>query len=357
NGACRMAETLRAGREGVFWLRLRAVCLAAAGQESRADLTAQLARSEGASPQFERAYALALLEAGRAPDEQVETADPLEFAAAVRAGANIRLSAAPPRAMLVPPREDEGALAVLRAKQAAELSFGTTDAAAAAYAAYRMTDEADDAIDDGMSRLDVALDAAPGAKEALLYQMAVDPRAAPELRTQALAASLESAETPAAFIAAARIPLRALPEDAGRDDALLFASAAAAGGDAAQARRWLTVAAEPPAPPAPAADPDSGAPVPLGVAPPWSPPNPDDVAAVEALVALYAEAPDAAVSRLQGKGDPDMRFIDALVLDALGKSAEPDLGLAFLRGGAESGRRADPNVLLAMEAAAQSGAA
>src|SRR5690606_25717831 len=123
NGACRMAETLRAGREGVFWLRLRAVCLAASGQASRADPTAQLARSEGSSPQFERDYSLALLEAGSAGDELVETADPLVFAAAVRAGANIRLSRAAPRAMLAPPREDEGALAVLRARQAAELSF------------------------------------------------------------------------------------------------------------------------------------------------------------------------------------------------------------------------------------------
>ncbi len=348
--ACRTAEILREGRDAEFWLRLRAVCLASEGETARADLTAQLARQAGRNEQFERAYALALL--GEAPDENVETADPLVFATAVQVGAIIAPPANAPRAMLVTPLpgaapED----AALYQTDAARIGLATPQEAAAAYEAVESPD-----VDDELGWLDAALDAGPGVREAWLYQLALEPAAAPEVRAQAIAASLESADGPAAFILAARTlapALRLLPPDAGRNDALLFAVASAGAGDAPLARRWRDLATQPPT--VPVAQ-DSGAPVPLGVRPPWESPEPADLAAADALIALWGESPEAGASRLDDEGDPRIRFIDAIVLDALGKSAEPELRLRLLRGEGGEGERADANVLLAMEVAAESGA-
>lgn len=352
DGACATADSLREGREGAFWLRLRAVCLAVAGQTTRADLTAELAREEGDNPQFERAYALAVL--GEALEEEVETADPLVFASAIRAGARITLADAASRAMMAPPAEDEPHLAVLRAARAAKAGLITPAAVAAVYESVPRP-----ALEPGVSRLDAALDSPDGAREALLYQLALDATEAPDQRAQALAASLESVDDAAGFLLAARLltpGLRDLPTDAGRDDALLFAQAAAAAGDPSLARRWLRTATERPAPPAPNPGSDAGAPVPLGVAPPWTPPEPEDVASVEALIALSAEGPEAAQSRLESEGEARVRFIDAAVLAALGKTGDPAMRLALLRGEGGDGERADADVLLAMDSAAADGA-
>jgi hypothetical protein len=271
------------------------------------------------------------------------------FAAAVRAGADLTVADAASRAM-IPPAGDPN-LAALRAARAAEAGLRPDEAVAAAYAAVPAPTE----IAPGASRLDTALDSPEGAREALLYQLAIDPAEAPDQRAQAIAASLESIRSAPGFMLASRLLLPALndlPADAGRDDALLFASAAAAAGDADLGRRWLDAGTARPAATPATIDPATGAPTPLGVAQPWTPPDPADVAAVEALLALYAESPEAVVNRLGGVGDAELRFVDAVVLDALGKSAEPDLRLALLRGEGSDGERADSNLLLAMESAA-----
>ncbi len=353
DGACRTAELLREGRDGQFWLHLRAVCLAAAG-DARADLTAQLAREEGRSEQFERAWSLIL--AGDAPDERVQTADPLVYAAAVRAGAIIAPAAGAPRAMRLAPLPGAAPETLaFDAGRAARIGLAAPAAAAAAYEAV-LAPESDSPID----RLDLALDAEPGLREALLYQIAVDRTETGALRAQAIAASLETAEGVSGRLLAARLltpALRTLPAEDGRDDALLFAMAAAIAGEASLARRWRDLAVQRPPAPSPAASADAGAPVPLGLAvAPWSPPSAEELAEIDALIALFAESPSAAASRLQDEGDERVRFIDAVVLDALGKSGEPDLRLRFLRGEGVSGARADVNILMAMESAAHAAA-
>jgi hypothetical protein len=51
--ACRTADALLDGREQAYWLRARAFCLSLNGQGAAAELTAELARSESADPEFD----------------------------------------------------------------------------------------------------------------------------------------------------------------------------------------------------------------------------------------------------------------------------------------------------------------
>lgn len=366
DAACRAADDLRQGRDAVFWLRLRATCLAADGETARADLTAQLARQDGRNEQFERAYSLAIL--GEAPDEEVQTADPLVFAAAVRAGALITLPATAPRSMQITPLPgSEAEVRAMDITRAALMGLADPRAVVAAYETVEppLSEDAP-AVPGalGIEALDAALEAEGALRLAYLYQLSVDPASPDEIRAQALAAALDSADSPAAFMLAARVmaqPLRTLDPEAGRDDALLFARAGAAAAEPSIATRWRDVATTRPAPPAPEIDPTTGAPVPLGLRPRWDPPEEADLEDLDALIALYEDAPGAAALRLDqaaaGVEEMDLvHFVDAVVLDALGKEGGSTLRLAILQGAGREGERVDPDILLAMEGAAHANA-
>jgi len=62
--ACAVAEGLSAGRDEIYWLRLRAYCQAIAGQKAEAQLTLELAQSQARDPVFGRLMAAKLAGAG-----------------------------------------------------------------------------------------------------------------------------------------------------------------------------------------------------------------------------------------------------------------------------------------------------
>ena len=62
--ACAVAEGLSAGRDEIYWLRLRAYCQAIAGQKAEAQLTLELAQSQARDPVFGRLMAAKIAGAG-----------------------------------------------------------------------------------------------------------------------------------------------------------------------------------------------------------------------------------------------------------------------------------------------------
>ncbi len=62
--ACRIGDALSAGREGLYWLRLRAFCQARQGKGSEAQLTFALAGEEGADADYARLMGVVLAKAG-----------------------------------------------------------------------------------------------------------------------------------------------------------------------------------------------------------------------------------------------------------------------------------------------------
>ena len=58
--ACAVGDALTTGRDGAFWLRLRAYCQARGGQAAAAQLTLDLAQQQGQSPDFSRLMAAML---------------------------------------------------------------------------------------------------------------------------------------------------------------------------------------------------------------------------------------------------------------------------------------------------------
>ena len=63
--ACAMAEGLTAGRDDVYWLRLRAYCQAIGGHADQAQLTFDLAQAQAKDPVFARLMAAKLAGAGK----------------------------------------------------------------------------------------------------------------------------------------------------------------------------------------------------------------------------------------------------------------------------------------------------
>lgn len=62
--ACRIGDQLSVGRDGLYWLRLRAFCQAMAGKTAEAQLTLTLAQQEGADPDYVRLMGVVLAGAG-----------------------------------------------------------------------------------------------------------------------------------------------------------------------------------------------------------------------------------------------------------------------------------------------------
>lgn len=89
NNACRRGSNLASGREALFWVKLRALCYAQAGELDAFDLTVNLLRERGAFSETDEAYLLAALAGanGRTPQKTLPPAETaLHYAAAQIAG-------------------------------------------------------------------------------------------------------------------------------------------------------------------------------------------------------------------------------------------------------------------------------
>ncbi len=91
-GACRRSANLASGREALFWVKLRALCYASAGELDAFDLTVNLLRERGAFSPTDEAYLMAALagSTGRTPAGLLPPAETaLHLAASRLAGVSL----------------------------------------------------------------------------------------------------------------------------------------------------------------------------------------------------------------------------------------------------------------------------
>lgn len=390
--ACETAEGLREGRDDLFWLQLRAVCLAESGDPA-ASLTADLARGAGAGEDFETA--LALVRGDEDPGD-VEPDSALLLGVALSQGAKLSLDldkasravlaamgagAAPPGMQLAAARQ-AALLGLIDPASLGEL-YGAVEPEAAA-----------DGEDDGEEReeegngegaapavtpaemLALAMEEDGAMREALLYRAAREARD-PSIRADAAWQALQDPEGAGHYLLMARLfhPVLAETEPQHRHG-IDLARAAAAAGDGVLAREWKQAALQGPA------DFSGGAPLdyeqasqsltsPLqGLEEPESAekdaggaddaPDEQTLAELDALIDLDPAAREelSVERRLQAmEDDPELALFDAMMLAAVGAdSAPPELRVKVLESGLSTGNEVDPALLLAMEQAAGAGA-
>lgn len=325
--ACAIGDALVAGRDGAFWLRLRAFCQARAGQIAPAQLTLDLAQQQGSSPDYDRLMAALLMGATGA----MPTFDnALDFAISKRVSTDwtAALDAAP-AAIAVAVAENAAAPPPARleaAARAARLGWPSPDA----YAVVSPPPP------------DVATADQPGpAGEGALAALAAATNDL-SLKEQAVIALLKRAKDPAEFQAFARICAPAIAQVMSAHpvlrDPALFAMAAAAGGDVASAK-------------AARAEVGQGGPA----------PSPLDLAVLDALISAASPQPDPAVldaldgAAAHADGAARTRAAGALaLLGALGAPLSP--GARFDVAGSDLGPAAlPPGRLLALDLAAEGG--
>ena len=90
--ACRAAAALLTGRDGPYWLRARAACLAFEGNIPAAELTSELARTSSSNPSFDRVFDAFTLGSGLPSNTRVESG--LELAIAERLAPETRIDVA-----------------------------------------------------------------------------------------------------------------------------------------------------------------------------------------------------------------------------------------------------------------------
>lgn len=248
-GACSLSDRLSTGRREAYWARLRAACFAMAGESAAAELTLELAR-EAAAEGVDEDFSHLVAAAGGAldGDRPATLRDTIELALARKAGVAITAEAARDltlgaAAAIALDETVPAATRLVAAQRAAEAGAIGVAALAAAYEAATPPD------DRPAAEILEAAYAAEGAQQAALVHAAVAQAEEPEVRAEAVALALERAEGAAAFIIAARLhidTLRALaPGEATLGYAPLFAEAAAAAGDPALGRAWLTARVNP----------------------------------------------------------------------------------------------------------------
>lgn len=247
--ACDTAQALQAGRDGDWWLRLRALCALVGGRAPTAQLTLDLWRQQGGEDDaFERLFARAL--AGETGGGAAETGDALAWALSRRLGLApaADLSGAPAVLVQALARDSRAPRAVRLAAVARGLRLGLVSAeeARAVYAPPEAlgAPAATEAAAPPPPPADVAaLAALPGAEgEAGLYLLA-RATADPDLRQAAVLALLGRARDPADRRALARLAApeigRLRAELATGDDPAALAVAAALAGDPPLARALL----------------------------------------------------------------------------------------------------------------------
>ena len=329
--ACAIGDALTTGRDGVYWLRLRAYCQARAGQGPAAQLTLDLAQQQDRSADFGRLMAAVLAgTSDGAPvldnglDEALSRkAASGDWTAAI-AGAPAPIAVAIARDTTAPP-----AARLAAAARAARFGIVVTDA----YGAVSPIPA------------DVSAANQPGpAGEAGLIALA-NTTTDFTVKQAALIALLKRAGDLGEFRALARLGAPAMDQlmaaKAVLDQPALFVIAAAAAGDASAAA---------------AARAEIG----QGVA---APPSPLDLALLDALIAALADAPpaspaDALASASQGADGPARARAGAAMADlaALGAplSADARFGLSGLDLGPSQAPAAR---LIALDLAARAGRA
>lgn len=325
--ACSIGDGLINGREGAFWLRLRAFCQAKAGQTAPAQLTFELAEQQGHSADFDRLMTALL--AGQT-DTAPALDDALDYAISKRVSAawtgGLSAAAAPVAVAVARDPAAPPAARLQAAARATRLGFATPEAYAAVSPVPADVVGADQPGAAGEGAL-VAL--AAGAndlnlKEAAVIALLKRAKDGPEFQALARLASPSIGQ-----IMAAHPVLR---------DPALFAAAAAAAGDAASARAARALVGQ-------------------GMAPP----SPLELALLDALIAAAASQPDAsAVAALdviaaQADGSARARAAAAMALLAglgapLGPQARFDVATANLGAAGLASAR-----MLALDQAAEAG--
>lgn len=304
--ACAIGEALASNRDGLFWLRLRAFCQARAGQAAPAQLTLDLADQQQRSADLDRL--MGAMMAGRDAGAPVLD-NALDFAVSRHAAADWAkglASAAAPIAVAV--ARDAGAPPSARLEAAARaLRFGI-------------------AVPDAFSvvqppPIDIASADLPGAAgQGALMALAASTSDL-TMKEAALLELFKRAETPAAFVATARMARAQISQIMGANPVLrdprVFALAAAAAGDAQAARA-------------------ARAQIPQGA----------DLVTVDAMIAIAAEAPEPPAAPLPP--------IPTALVGALGAPLSPEARLALA--GAELGAaKAPAGRLQALQLAAEAG--
>jgi hypothetical protein len=266
--ACSIGDTLVMGREGGFWLRLRAYCQARAGQTAAAQLTLELADQQEHRPDFERLMN-ALIAGGSPAGVQATLDDPLDFAISRKLGLDWApaLDAAP-ASIAVAVARDGSAPAPARlaaAARAARLGLATPEA----YAALTPPPTALPPSDATSPSGEAALVVLAGSTNDLT------------LKESAVIALLKRAKDGSEFQALARLAAPAIGQIMAAHPVLrqpfLFAMAAAAAGDVPSAKAARAAVGQ-------------GTPA----------PSPADLALLDALIAAAATPVDASAADALG---------------------------------------------------------
>ena len=329
--ACAVGDSLVMGREGAFWLRLRAYCQARAGQSAPAQLTLELSEQQEHRPDFDRLMTALLSGAGATTAPALD--DALDFAISKRLGLDWTpaMNAAPASIAVAVARDGAAppAARLAAAARAARLGLATPEA----YAALTPVPTTLPPADAPGPQAEAALVAIAGATNDLTLKesavIALLQRAKDGIELQGLARLVSPA---IAQIMAAHPVLR---------QPMLFAVAAAAAGDAASAKAARGEVGQGGAPAAPADLALLDAMIAIAS-------TPVDPAAADALGAAAARAEGAARARLAGglalfgayaPLGPRARFD---VADAdLGAGHLPSGRLLALQQAAEQGRIGD----------------
>ena len=338
--ACAIGDALTVGREGLYWLKLRAYCQARSGQAAAAQLTLDLAQRLLRMPDFERLMdALLKAKDGGAPALD----NGLDYALSRRVSANWAqgLDAAPPAVAVAIARDPKTppAARIAAAARAARLGMAAADA----YSAVSP-------VPPDLAAADVPGPAGEAGLVAL-SQTASDW----SLKERAVIAVLRRAKDGPEFLAMSRLTAPSIAQLVGAHAVLrepvLFAMAAAAAGDAPSARAARSLVGQ-------------GTPSPPAI----------DLALLDALIAAVSDPiPDSASARLQalqtqvdaiGRAravaaiallgalgaptGPDARF--AIAASDLGPSRIPPGSLLALDLGAKAGRMGDVGLYVVLMA-------
>jgi hypothetical protein len=326
--ACGLGDSLVTGREGVFWLRLRAFCQARAGQAAPAQLTLDLVQQQAHSPDYDRLMAALLSSATNA---MPALDDALDFAISKRVSNDWASAlASAPAAIAVAVARDASAPAPARleaAARAARLGFPTPEA----YAAVTPLPADLASADQPGATGEAALVALAGATNDL------------SLKESAVLALLKRAGNAAEFQALARLSAPAIAQVMAAHpvlrDPVQFAAAAAAAGDVATAKAARAEVGQ------------GGA----------AAPNPVDLAVLDGLIAAAASPPDPAavdaLGAIAAHADGASRARSAAALALLGGLGAPLSPQArFDVAGSDLGQGAlAPGRALALEQGADAG--
>ncbi|MEM9170941.1 MAG: hypothetical protein AAGC56_14970, partial [Pseudomonadota bacterium] len=247
-GACGRGARLTAGRDGLYWLKLRVLCYAAAGEVDAADLTLGLLRERGVLSEADDAY-LGSAATGVAPGPGLAPQNGLQLAALRRLGAAPSVEALAGAGggvvrSLADDAEVDPALRLAAVREAA--AMGVAEPAAVSEVFSAAADAADFDVAAEAGAAEALADAPDDPMTDVLVRRAVAGMAEPAFmrdRARLIAGALGVADDFPRFAALAALyepEIVALdgalvaPSEAGR-----FALARMARGDAAAAGRWL----------------------------------------------------------------------------------------------------------------------